>query len=885
MWSDLKIRLRALFRRKSVETEMDDELRFHFERRVETLVQAGVPRDEAARRARMAFGGGEQIKEECREARGIDFLETLWQDIRYGLRTMRRSPGFTIVAVLTLALGIGATTAIFSVVSPLVLEPLPFRDPSQLVTVLETNKGQGLDWLTVTPSNFLEWQRRSTAFESLAGFYGCGYRLAEEGVPEFLNGRCVSSSFFPMLGVQPILGRLWSASEDWQGQDHVALLSYNTWKQQFGGDPSAIGKTIWRAEDRQVFTIIGVLPQDFQFSDPNYAVWTPLDIGPDTASVHYHNWMVMARLKPGVTVPQAQSSMDAIATQLEQEFPTTNKGWGVTVQPLQRFYSNRRNARTTLLLLLASVAGLLLIASANVANLLLARAAARHKEISVRVALGATRMRLVRQFLTESVLLGLAGGAAGFLLAWAGFSTLVVMLPRMASFRPNAVRIDAHVFLFAMAASFLVSVLFGLAPSMRVSRQGLGEGLRKAGRGGGHSVRDAFVRHALVVGQIGVVVVLLIGTALLVESLRNLENDRLGFTPDHVLTMGFCCLDSTLYTTQPQFSSFYKRLLDNLNSLPGVIDASITSGLPTRQFDGAGSPFLIQGRPAPEPGHPILTDSRFVGADYFSTMKIPVMRGRAFTAEDDDTHPLVALINQAMAQRYWQGADPIGQQIQLVNLPPLGRWFTVVGIAADSRERGAGQQVRSMVYIDYAQNMSIGGALLIRTAADPHLLIAPVRDALHSMDQNLSVDTPQTYDEVLAQSLTPERFSVSLLTLFTIFALILACVGVYGVTAYAVAQRTHEIGVRIALGARRRDVMMMVLGQGLRLAAAGVAIGLVCALGLMRLLSGLLFGVSARDPFTILGVCGALVGVSLLACYIPARRAMNVDPMEALRYE
>jgi putative ABC transport system permease protein len=885
MWNDLRIRLRALFRRKSVETEMDDELRFHIERRVDELVQSGVPRDEAVRRARMAFGGGEQIKEECREARGVEFLETLWQDIRYGLRTMRRSPGFTIVAVLTLALGIGATTAIFSVVSPLVLEPLPFRDPSHLVTVLESNKGEGLDWLTVTPSNFLEWQRRSTAFESMTGFYGCTYRLAEEGVPQFLNGRCVSSSFFPMLGVQPILGRLWSPSEDWQGQDHVALLSYNTWKQQFGGDPGAIGKTIWRAGDRQVFTIIGVLPQDFQFSDPNYAVWTPLDIGPDTASIHYHNWMVMARLKPGVTIPQAQSSMDAIATQLEQEFPTTNKGWGVTVQPLQRFYSNRRNARTTLLLLLAAVAGLLLIASANVANLLLARAAARHKEISVRVALGATRMRLVRQFLTESVLLGLAGGAAGFLLAWAGFSTLVVMLPRVASFRPNAVRIDAHVFIFAMAASFFVSVLFGLAPSMRVSRQGLGEGLRKAGRGGGHSVRDAFVRHALVVGQIGVVVVLLIGTALLVESLRNLENDQLGFNPDHVLTMGFCCLDETLYTTQPQFSSFYKRLSDNLQSLPGVIDASVTSGLPTRQFDGAGSPFLIQGRPAPEPGHPILTDSRFVGTDYFSTMKIPVLRGRAFAAEDDDTHPLVALINQAMAQRYWPGADPIGQQIQLVNLPPLGRWFTVVGIAADSRERGAGQQVRSMVYIDYAQNMQIGGALLIRTAADPHLLIAPVRDALHSMDQNLSVDTPQTYDEVLAQSLTPERFSVSLLTLFTIFALVLACVGVYGVTAYAVAQRTHEIGVRIALGARRRDVMMMVLGQGLRLAAAGVAIGLVCALGLTQLVSGLLFGVSARDPLTILGVCGALIGVSLLACYIPARRAMNVDPMEALRYE
>jgi putative ABC transport system permease protein len=885
MWSDLRIRLRALFRRKSVEAEMDDELRFHIERRVEMLVQSGVPRDEAGRRARLAFGGREQIKEECREARGVSFLETLWQDIRYGLRTMRRSPGFTATAVITLALGIGATTAIFSIVSPLVLEPLPFRDPSHLVTVLETNKGEGLDWLTVTPSNFLEWQRRSTAFESMSGFYGYAYRLAAEGAPQLLNGRCVSSSFFPMLGVQPILGRLWTPEEDWRGQDHVAVLSYATWQQDFGGDPAAIGKTIWRADDRQVFTIIGVLPRDFQFSDPAYAVWTPMGIGPDTSTVHYHNWMVIARLKPGVTIAQAQSSMNAIAAQLEQEFPATNKGWGVTVQPLQQFYTNRRNARTTLLLLLAAVAGLLLIASANVANLLLARAAARHKEISVRVALGATRTRLVRQFLTESVLLGLAGGGAGFALAWAGFSTLVVMLPRVSSFRPNAVRIDVHVFLFAMAAALIVSVLFGLAPALRVSRQGLGEGLRKAGRGGGHSVRDAFARHALVVGQIGIVVVLLIGTALLVESLRNLENDRLGFSPDHILTMDFCCLDNTVYSTQPQFSSFYKRLSDNLNSLPGVIDASITSGLPTRQFDGAGSPFLIQGRPAPEPGHPILTDSRFVGADYFSTMKIPILRGRAFTAEDDDTHPRVAVINEAMARHYWPGADPVGQQIQLVNLPPLNTWYTVVGIVADARERGAGQAVRSMVYVDYTQQNNSGGVVLIRTAADPHLLIGPARNALHSLDQNLLVGDPHTYNEVLAQSLTSERFSVSLLTLFTIFALVLACVGVYGVTAYAVAQRTHEIGVRIALGARRRDVMMMVLGQGLRLAAAGVAIGLVCALGLTQLVGGLLFGVSARDPLTIVGVCGALIGVSLLACYIPARRAMNVDPMEALRYE
>jgi len=615
--------MKALVLRRQLDRDLDDEIAFHLAMREQKLAAGEKDFGDAHYSARRQFGNTTSLKEVTREMWTFASLETLWQDIRYGFRMLRKNPGFTAAAILTLALGIGANTAIFSVVNAVLLRPLPFRDPNRLVSVLETKPTQGLDWLYVTPVNFVEWQRQTGIFENIAAFNGCGFRLSDQGTPTFVRGACASSDFIPMLGVQPIMGRLWTAQEDLPGNDREVLLSYGFWKTQFGGDPNVIGKSLWRGADKVPYAIIGVLPDGFQFESEDISVWAPLGVDMNTTAAHFHSLLVFARLKQGGSREQAQSTMDGIANQLEKRFPKTNTGWGVTVQPLQKFYSNLGNTRTSLLVMLAAVGTLLLIACANVANLLLARAAVRQKEVAVRVAIGATRLRLVRQLLTESILLGVLGGGAGFLLAWAAFGSLMSIAPQIPSFQPHAIRIDGSVLFFSMTASLLASIFFGLTPALKVSKQDLNQSLREASRGLHGSVRDRAARHLLVISEVGLAVILLIGTGLLIESFRNLQRDRLGFTADHVLTMNMCCLDQTHYPTQTEVSSFYRTLFDRLQSVPGVESASATISLPMRQFDGAGSLFLIQGRPIPEPGHETVTDWRVVGPDYFHMMQIP----------------------------------------------------------------------------------------------------------------------------------------------------------------------------------------------------------------------------------------------------------------------
>jgi Acidobacterial duplicated orphan permease len=810
--------------------------------------------------------------------------ETL-QDLKYAVRMLRKNPGFTVIAVLTLSLGIGANSAIFSVANAVIIQPLPFRDPSTLVTVLETKSSQNLDWLFVTGNNFVQWQRRTDSFTHLAGMQGCGYRLAQEGEPQLIGGNCVSASFFPMLGVQPIMGRLFTAEEDQPGRDRVALLSYAFWQKQFGGDPNVLGKTIWRTSDRQPFTIIGVLPEDFQFVRENVSVWTPLALDETDTSQRGHTLMVFARLKPGVTIPQAQSSMSALATQLEKEFPATNAGWGVTVGPLQRFYSDFGNTRTTLLVLLGAVGLLLLIACADIANLLLARATAREREIAVRVAIGATRGRLLRQFLTESLTLGTLGGLIGFVIAWLSFGPLLSLVPTIPSFRPHALRIDSQVFLFAMGISLLASVLFGLAPALRISKRDLHSWLREAGRGAKGTVRNRLIRDALVVGEISLAIVLLVGTGLLIKTLNNLRNDQLGFDSNHVYILNMCCLDNTRYPTTKEVGGFFKQLFDRVQTIPDAEAVALVSNVPQRAFDGAGSVIQLRGLPPPQPGHESVADPRFISPNYFETMKIPMRTGRALTLQDDIDHPPVAVINEAFAKKYFPGQDPIGQQFQMVVLQPLGRWFTIVGIAADSRERGLGRDIRSTFYLSYLQNQIRGAVVLVRTKPGAQETTNQVRAAVRTVNQDVSLNNPKTLDDTMAESLSPERFSVTLLSLFAILAITLASIGVYGVVSYAALQRTHEIGVRMALGAERRDVMRLVLGHGFRLACMGVLLGVLGSLAATRWLSSLLYGVSTKDPLTLLIVSVVLTVVALLACYIPARRAMKIDPLEALRYE
>jgi predicted permease len=883
------LRLKALLKRRQLDRDLDDEIAFHLAMREEKIssgnLDSPLKSEDAHYSARRRFGNTTSLKEVTREMWTFASLETLWQDIRYGLRMLRKSRGFTAAAILTLALGIGANTAIFSVVNAVLLRPLPFRDPNRLVSVLEKKPAQNLDWLFVTPLNYSEWQKRTNTFEELTAVSGfnCPFRLASQDEPHLLDGSCATSNFLPMLGVQPMLGRLWTPQEDLPGAAHVAVLSYSLWKTQFGADPNAIGKTLTDAGNTQSFTIIGVLPPDFQFASEDTAVWAPLDI--DLAhSARFHDLLVFARLKPGIAREQAQVSMDGIATQLEKSFPVTNTGWGVTVQPLQDFYSNRGNTRTTLLVMLAAVGALLLIACANVANLLLARAAVRQKEVAVRVAIGATRFRLVRQMLTESLLLGILGSGAGFLLAWAVFRPLISIAPAMPSFQPNAFRIDAQVLFYTMAAGVIASVLFGLAPALKISKQDLNSSLREAGRGLHGSIRDRATRHLLIVAEIALAFVLVVGTGLLIESFWNLQRDKLGFNSERVLTVNMCCLDASRYSTQTQFNAFYRQLFANIQSLPGVESVSSTTALPLRKFDGSGSVLQIQGRPAASPGHELLMDSRFVNPDYFHTMQIGLLRGRTFTAEDDENHPFVAIINESMARHLWPNQDPVGQQIKFA-VAPANAWYRIIGVVANSRDRGLGKETRSTMYGSSLQTQLGGANLLIRTKSDPHGMVSSIRDVARALDHHVSITNPRTLDEAMSESLSPQRFSVLLLTLFAALALCLACIGVYGVTAFTVAQRTHEIGVRIALGAQPRDLFFLVVGQGLRLALVGVGIGIIGSLALTRLMSSLFFNVSAHDPLTLISVCAVLTAVTVLACYIPARRAMRVDPMIALRHD
>ncbi len=812
-------------------------------------------------------------------------LQTFWQDARYGARMLRKSPGFTAVAVLTLALGIGANSAMFSVVNGILLRSLPFKEPSRLVTVLDTKPSKGVDWLFVSPNRFEEWVRRNTAFDRIAAAENCYFKLENHSTPILLQGGCATASFFPMLGVQPFLGRLFTPEEDRPGGNPVALLSYGCWKEKFGGDPAAIGKTIRRTANDAEFTIIGVLPPDFKFATENFALWAPISTDPNYRSRDDHNLLVFARLKDGVTLPQAQSQMDAVAQQLAREYPTTSAGWGITVRPLQRFYSSVRNIRQTLWVLLAAVGFLLLIACANVANLLLTRATVRRKEIAVRLAVGATRSRLVQQLVTESLLLGVMGGATGFLLARLAFKSLMAIAPYIPSFRPNAIQIDNDVLAFAMAVSVVASVAFGLTPALRTSRLDLNDSLRDAGRGARGSRGDRSTRRLLVASEIALAVVLVGGAGLLIESYRNLQTDRLGFNSNHILVSSFCCLDEAHYRTLTDFSAYYTRLFERLRELPGVESVSGTDALPLRQFQGSGSAFEVQGRPAAEPGNEPTADFFFVEPRYFETMQIPMLRGRGFTSQDNEHSASVVLINQSLAQRLWLDQDPIGQQIRPVVGDSSPRWYRIIGVVADAKQRGLGTEQRPAIYRTYYQSTVRYTFVLVRTRPDPLSMTAAVKNTIASVDPGLALGVVETLDQQLAQSVSTQRFSMTLLALFGGLALSLAAIGVYGVTAYAAAQRTHEVGVRMALGAQPADIVKLVLGESLRLGLAGVAVGIAGALALTRVMRNLLYGVSATDPLTFFAVSAALVGVALAACYLPARRAARVDPIVALRFE
>ncbi len=873
-------RLLALFGKGWTDAEMNKEMEQHLERLAERYLSSGLSPEEARHAAQREFGGLEQVKEEARRERILVWPAEFLQDIRFAWRTLAKSPGFTIVAVTALALGIGANTAIFSVVNPILLRPLPFKDPSQLVMIWEDATHLGFPKNTSSPANFLDWQRQNSVFAGMAAMAPRSFNLTGSGEPERLDGRRVSANLFQLLGIHPKIGRAFRPEEDVPGT-RVVILSEGLWQRRCGADPQIIGHTI--NLNGQSYTVVGVMPAAMrlpEMTDWHEQLWVPMAFPSDEAASRGNHYLeVIARLKTGVTLQQAQAEMKTIAARLAQQYPEDNLRIGAAVNPLHEEFVGE--IRPALLVLLGAVAFVLLIACANVANLLLARAAVRQKEIALRLALGATRSRLVRQFLTESLLLAGAGCVVGLLLAVLGLDLLKKFIPVSIALA-QGIAIDGKVLAFTALVGTLTGLVFGLAPAAQASRFNLNENLKEGGRDASASDRGNRLRNLLVIGEIAVSCLLLIGAGLLINSFIRLRHLDPGFNSDHLLTAKVA-LSETKYPTKEKRAAFFQEVVRRVQPLPGVQSVGVGNNLPFT-YDGDSMPIGVEGLPDPPPDQRPDVVLRVVGPGYFRTMQIPLVKGRDFTEDDRDDEARVVVISEKTAARYWPGQDPIGKRIKPGSLSEDNPWRTVVGVVKDVRQNDFVAPAKPQMYWSYHQVRDFPpNALVIRTNVAPLSLSAPVRDAIWSVDKDQPVSEIRAMSEIVSQAVARQRFSMLLLGLFAGLALLLAAVGIYGVMSYSVTQRRREIGIRMALGAQKSDVLGMILRQGLRLTVIGVAIGIAGALGLTRLMASLLFGVSATDPATFAAITIILAAVALLASYIPALRSMKVDPVIALR--
>ena len=891
---ELGRRLRMLIHRRQFDADMDEEMRLHLELRREQQLRSGMREEDARVAARRRFGNTSYLKEESRRAWGWEWLESTAQDIRYGVRVLRKSPGFTVVAILTLALGIGANTALFSVVNGVLLNPLPYPNPDQLVTVCNGTASSLETWLSYPDS--VDLVRDNHSFSSLAIYESLvSANLLDQGEPERVSVSEVSSSFFPTLGVNPILGRNLTPAEDRLNGPPAVILSGGFWKTKFGGLSDVVGKAV--NLDGTEYTVVGVLPENFYFCCENISfrlsdVYIPVgaDKNPWMQDRKFHPGIyAVGRLKPDVTLAEARAEMDGLARNLALAYPDTDKGNGIRVTPLKQEIV--QDIRPFLLVLLAAVGFVLLIACVNVANLLLARSTGRAREFALRTALGANQGRVIRQLLTESFLLAIAGGALGLLLAsWgtrAGLSLVPSTLPRA-----DNVRIDPRVLLFTLAVSLLAGIVFGLAPAFKTSRARLHETLKEGGRGA--SSARYRTQGVFVVVEMALTVVLLIGAGLSIRTLVGLWSVSPGFDPHNVLSFNVGLPPSIASGDAAEIRASLRQLTEKIAAVPGVQSVSLmNAALP--MGDRYGLDFWVDGQPKPTINNRMSNTLWYlVGPDYLQVAKIPLLRGRFLTAQDDANSPGVCVIDEDFAREHFGGQDPIGKRI---NFDLVYKQLEIVGVVGHIKQYGLDENMahtRTQAQL-YASALQLPDDLtkawvpltgyVIRTQGLPDSFAASVRDTLRGFNSKAVMFHTQTMDDVIAHSLASRRFAMILLAVFASLALVLSSIGIYGVISYIAGQRTNEIGIRIALGARRSDILRIVLGHGARLSLLGVAAGLVAAAGLTRLMTRILFGVNALDPLTFAVVVIVLTVVALVACYIPARRAMKVDPIVALKYE
>jgi len=876
------------------EAEIVEELSQHLEDRYEQLVIGGSSTDEAYQMALSELAENDLLTKELGRVhravnqepillgaqRRTNIVSDIGQDLRYGFRTLLKNPGFTAIAVIALALGIGANSAIFSVVNTVLLRPLPYQDSDRLVMVWEDATMHGYPRDTPAAANFVDWRTQNHVFEDMGAVADLSANLTGVGDPERIEAARANASVFSVLGLAPRLGRAFSPEEDQDGANKVVILSSRLWQRRFSADPSIVGKQI--TLNGQSHTVVGVMPPQFQFPSQDVELWVPMAFtAQQAANRGSHYLQVVARLKPGVTVQQAQAEMSTIATRLQQQYPKQNTDLGAVVVPLHEHVVG--DIRPALLILLGAVGLVLLIACANVANLLLARAAVRQKEIAVRVAFGASRWRLVRQFLTESVLLSAIGGVVGLLLSIVGIALLTKFIPPNIS-QVKAITLDARVLGFTLLISLLTGVIFGLVPALQASMFNPNETLKEGGRDSTAGSRGNRIRGFLVIAEVAVSLVLLIGAGLLINSFLRLRSVDPGFKSENLLTMKVV-LSPLKYPDLARRSAFYTNLIQRVEALPGVKSAAVTTNLPLyRQGNSTG--IEIEGRPLPPPGQEIIIATRVVSPHYLTTMGIPLLKGRQFGPEETEKMPGAVIISESMARRYWPGEDALGKRLTPGRNAGPDDWFQIIGVAKDVRQFELNAEPKPQMYLPYVQaDFFAPRDLVVKTDVDPIGLAATVRRAVWEIDKDQPVSDIRTMDEIAAESVARQRFSMLLLTIFASVALVLAAVGIYGVMSYSVTQRRSEIGIRMALGAQKSDVLKLTVGQGLKLVLVGVAFGVAGSFALTRLMTSLLFGVGATDPGTFIVISVVLVSVALLANYIPARRATKVDPLAALRYE